>query len=94
MRDYEIVLIVHPELDENAFKDIIEKFKGWISDSGGKVNNMDVWGKKRMAYTIRKQTEGQYVLFHVSITPAYTNELDRNLRLLEPVLRFLITAND
>jgi len=92
MRDYEVVVIIHPELDDKAFKETVDKIKGWINDSGGVVDNTDIWGKKRLAYAIRKQTDGQYVLFQVKLEPTFTNELDRNLRLLEPVLRFLITA--
>ena len=94
MRDYELVLIVHSELDDAAFNDVAEKVKGWITDSGGKIENTDIWGKKQLAYPIRKQTDGQYVLFHAKMMPTYTNELDRNLRLLEPVLRFLLTTVD
>ena len=94
MRDYEVVLIVHPELDEAAFNEVVEKFKGWIKDSGGSIEKIDIWGKRRMAYSIQKQTDGQYVLFNVKIMPTFTIELDRNLRLLEPVMRFLITTID
>lgn len=94
MRDYEVILIVHPELDDAAFNEVIEKFKGWISASGGIIDKTDIWGKKRMAYPIRKQTDGHYVLFHVSMMPSFTIELDRNLRLIEPVLRYLITTSD
>jgi small subunit ribosomal protein S6 len=92
MRNYEIILIVHPDLDDEAFKETVEKVKGWISDSGGEITKEDHWGKRRMAYAIRKQREGQYMLLNVQLDPAFTKELDHNMRFLEPVLRFLITT--
>lgn len=90
MRKYEVMLIVHPELDENALNELVEKVKGWIGDSGGTVEKIDHWGKRRLAYEIRKQREAHYVLLHAKITPAYTAELERNLRLTEMLLRYLV----
>jgi small subunit ribosomal protein S6 len=92
MRTYEVVLIVHPDLDETAFNGVIEKVKGWIATGGGSVAKVDVWGKRRMAYAIRKQREGQYVLITAEFAPAFSAELDRNLRFLEPVIRYMITV--
>ena len=92
MRTYEVVLIIHPELDETAFNEAVEKVKGWITTAGGTVAKVDVWGKRRLAYVIRKQRDGQYVLITAEFPPAYTTELERNLRFLEPVIRFMITA--
>lgn len=92
MRNYEVVLIFHPELDETALNEALEKVKGWITSAGGTIAKIDVWGKRRLAYTIRKQREGQYYLFTVELPAAFTNELDRNLRFHEPVIRYMITA--
>ncbi|HNR01247.1 MAG TPA: 30S ribosomal protein S6 [Anaerolineaceae bacterium] len=92
MRTYELVLIFHPELDENALNEALEKVKGWITASGGSISKVDAWGKKRLAYVIRKQREGQYFLLTAEIAPAFTAELDRNLRFHEPVIRYMITA--
>ncbi len=92
MREYELIFIVHPDLDENAFKEVLEKVKSWITDGGGQIGNVDLWGKRRLAYTIRKQNEGQYVLMNITIAPAFSAELERNLRFMEPVLRFLIAS--
>lgn len=92
MRDYEVVFIVHPDLDENAMKGVIEKVQTWITDSGGSIVKIDNWGKRRLAYVIRKQREGQYVFIQTQMAPTFTNELERNLRFLEPVMRFLITV--
>jgi small subunit ribosomal protein S6 len=92
MRAYELVFIVHPDLDDTAFKDVVQKVSGWITDSGGAVEKVDVWGKRRMAYMIRKQKEGQYVLMNTQMEPSFCVELERNLRFLEPVMRFLVTT--
>jgi small subunit ribosomal protein S6 len=92
MRKYELVCIVHPELDETAFNGLIEKVKGWIIESSGTVDKVDVWGRKRLAYLIRKQREGQYVLFNVTLPATATAALDQNLRFQEPVIRYMITA--
>jgi small subunit ribosomal protein S6 len=92
MRDYEVVFIVHPDLDENAMKGVVEKVQTWITDSGGSIVKTENWGKRRLAYIIRKQREGQYVFIQAQMAPTFTNELERNLRFLEPVMRFLITV--
>jgi small subunit ribosomal protein S6 len=92
MRNYEVVLIFHPELDETALNDALEKVKGWITSAGGTIAKVDVWGKRRLAYVIRKQRDGQYFLLTVEIPATFTNELDRNLRFHEPVIRYMITA--
>ena len=92
MRNYEVVLIVNPDLDETALNGVVDRVKAWITDAGGTVAKVDLWGKRRMAYLIRKQREGQYVLVVSQFAPSFTAVLERNLRFLEPVMRFLITA--
>ncbi len=92
MRDYEVVVIIHPDLDETALNGAVEKIKTWIVDAGGTITKVDLWGKRRMAYSINKQREGQYVLVQAQMAPSFTSELERNLRFLEPVMRFLITV--
>ena len=94
MRKYELVCIVNPDLDETAFNGVIEKVKGWIIGAGGSADKIDVWGRKRLAYQIKKQREGQYVLFNISIEPATTTALDQYLRFLEPVIRYMLTVVD
>jgi small subunit ribosomal protein S6 len=94
MHKYELVCIVHPDLDETAFNGIIEKVKGWVLETSGSVDKVEVWGRKRLAYTIKKQREGQYVLLNLGLEPAATATLEKNLRFLEPVLRFMLIAVD
>ena len=92
MRKYELVCIVHPDLDEIAFNGIVEKVKGWIAETSGSVDKVEVWGRKRLAYTIKKHREGQYVLFNLSLEPAVTAALEQNLRFQESIIRYMITA--
>ncbi len=92
MRDYEIVFIVHPDLDDNAFTEVVDRVKNWIAEAGGEVTKTDLWGKRKLAYAIRKQVEGQYVLLESKMPPAFGTTLERNMRFLEPVLRFLVIA--
>lgn len=92
MCNYDVILIVHPELDETAFNGVVDRVKSWITDGGGQIAKVEPWGKRRMAYSIRKQREGQYVLVNADMAPTFTAELDRNIRLLEPVIRYMITA--
>ena len=90
MRKYELVCIVHPDLDETAFNDAIDKVKGWITESEGNVDKVDIWGRRKMAYMIRKQLEGQYVLLNATMSPSVTAELERKLLLLDPVMRHML----
>lgn len=92
MRKYELVCIVHPDLDEAAFNGVIEKVKGWITEVGGTTDKVEIWGRKRMASTIKKQREGQYVMFNASMPAAATTALEQNMRFLEPVIRYMITV--
>ncbi len=92
MRNYELVCIVQPELDETAFKGVIERVSTWVKEAGGNVDKVDIWGRRRLAYQIRKQREGQYVLLNLSLDPKSTSELERNIRYLETVLRHMLVA--
>lgn len=94
MRNYELVCIIHPDMEEAAFNDAVDKIKGWISDSEGTVDKVDNWGRRKMAYPIQKQMEGQYVLLHVTMQPTATEDLERKLRLLEPVMRHMFVLVD
>ena len=90
MRNYELVLILQPDLDEASFNAAIDKVKGWITEAEGSIEKVDVWGKRRLAYPIRKQTDGQYALLFVKMEPSFAGKLEGNLRLLEAVMRFLL----
>jgi small subunit ribosomal protein S6 len=91
MRNYELVCIIQPDLDETAFNGVLERVKAWITDSGGGVDKVDIWGKRKLAYEIRKQREGNYVLFNLSLQPNTTSVLEQNIRYTEPIMRHLLT---
>lgn len=94
MRNYEVAFIAHPELDEASLNTLVEKAKGWVNATGGQVTQVDLWGRRRLAYPIRKQQEGQYILMQTQMAPAATHEVERNLRLTEQVMRFQIVRTD
>ena len=91
MRKYEIIFIAHPDLDEENLNNVVEKVKGWIADDKGEVVSVDNWGKKRMAYRIRKQRDGQYVLITANMGPAAVKNLSQNMRFVESIMRSMIT---
>ena len=92
MRKYELISIIQPDLDETVFKDVVERIQGWITESGGSVDKTEVWGRRKLAYMIHKQTEGQYVLMNITLDPKSAGELERNIRFLEPVIRHMLTV--
>jgi small subunit ribosomal protein S6 len=94
MRNYEVAFIVHPEVDEHGVSELTDKVQGWITSGGGSVEKVDRWGKKRFAYIIRKQREGHYVLIEAKMGATTPIEVERNLRLTEQVLRFMILKAD
>lgn len=94
MRNYEVAFIVHPDQEEAAFNEVVQKVQDWITQAGGSVTKVDLWGKRELAYPIRKQCEGQYILLQAQMEPSFCAELERNFRLTEPVMRFLIIGLD
>jgi len=94
MRKYELALIVDPNLDEQAFQATVDKVQGWITEAGGVVEKVDVWGKRPLAYPIRKQREGQYVFLKTQMDAAFCARLERHLRLTEPIMRFLLIRKE
>lgn len=94
MRKYETIFIQNPILDEEAVKANIEKFKGIIENGGGTVDNVDFWGKRKLAYEIDKKTEGYYTLVNFSANPELPKELDRIFRITDGVVRHIIVKEE
>ena len=92
MRNYELVVIIHPDLDDEAINSALDRIKDWITKAGGNIENVDNWGKRTLAYEIQKQNEGVYYLLNAVMPPESITELERNLKILEPVMRHLIVA--
>ncbi len=87
MHAYELMVILDPELDERTVQPSLDQFLEVIRKDGGSIDNVDIWGKRRLAYEIQKKSEGIYAVVNFTATPAATAELDRQLRLSEAVMR-------
>ncbi len=90
MRSYELVFIVHPEVDEDDLTAVIEKVEGLVERNSGKVTRIEPWGLRRLAYPIWKQWEGQYVLMRLELEPQGVAGLEHDLGLTEQIMRHLI----
>ncbi len=84
---YELMVILTPELDERQVAPNLDKFLKVITADGGSIDNVDVWGRRRLAYEIQKKSEGIYAVVNFTATSEATVELDRQLKLSELVMR-------
>jgi small subunit ribosomal protein S6 len=89
VRIYEVIVVYDPALSEEAIEGEIERVKGLIAKEGGQVQDLQKWGKKRLAYEIKKKREAVYVLFRFAGPPGALRELERTLKIAETVLRCL-----
>ncbi|GAA4387963.1 30S ribosomal protein S6 [Tsukamurella soli] len=87
MRKYELMVILDPSLDERTVAPSLETFLNVVRKDGGTVRGVDIWGKRRLAYEINKNSEGIYAVIDITAEPATVSELDRQLGLNESVLR-------
>jgi small subunit ribosomal protein S6 len=90
LRDYELVVIINPELADDAVDGIVDNISKLISQDGGTVDETDRWGKRKLAYPIKHFLEGNYVLFRCKMKAASGKGLEANLRISEEVLRHLL----
>jgi small subunit ribosomal protein S6 len=84
---YELMVILDPEIDERTVAPSLDKFLNVIRNDGGTIDNVDIWGRRRLAYEIQKKSEGIYAVVNFTATSDATIELDRQLKLSEAVLR-------
>lgn len=94
MRKYELMVILSPEIDERTVAPALEKILQVVSNNGGSVDNTDIWGKRRLAYPINKNSEGIYAVIQMTTTSEIAQELDRQLTLNETVLRTKLLRRD
>jgi small subunit ribosomal protein S6 len=87
MRHYELMIILDPDLEERTVTPSLETYLKIIKESGGVVNKLDVWGKRRLSFEINKKAEGIYAVADLNCEPAAIKELDRQLNLNESILR-------
>ncbi len=93
MRKYETIFVLRPDLEEEAKNAMIEKFTG-IINSDGEVTNIDEWGKRKLAYEIEKIREGYYVLVDFVANADLPAELERNYKISDDVLRYIVVNKD
>lgn len=94
MRTYEALYIVSPELDDSAIQTVVADVAGLITNSGGTIVRSDVWGKRKLAYTIKKHVEGVYVVIRFEANPESIKRLEQQLRLMDSIIRFLVLYLD
>ena len=90
LQDYELVLVISPEVGDEALDTTIDRISKFITGNGGTISDVERWGKRRLAYPIKHFTEGSYVLTHFKLKPALSKEFEANLRISEEVLRHLL----
>ena len=94
MHPYEIMVILDPEVEERTVQPTLERFLSVITSGGGSVDNVDIWGRRRLSYEIQKKSEGIYAVINFTADPATTQELERQLRLNESIMRTKVLRAD
>ena len=92
--EYELMVILDPEIDERTVAPSLDKFLNVIRNDGGTIDNIDIWGRRRLAYEIQKKSEGIYAVVNFTATSESTVELDRQLKLSEAVLRTKVLRSE
>ena len=90
MREYELVLIINPELDDTETESLIERVKGNIASNGGEVLKVDPWGRRRLAFPIQKNNDGYFVLLIFRSEPAFVLQLSNSFRVIESIIRHMV----
>jgi small subunit ribosomal protein S6 len=90
LRDYELIVIVSPDVPEEELPTHLDKISEFITNKGGSVTEVERWGKRKLAYPINHFREGNYVLTRFKLEPGTTAELEANLRISEKILRHLL----
>ncbi|KAB2951829.1 30S ribosomal protein S6 [Heliorestis acidaminivorans] len=94
MRNYEAMILVRPNLEEEAFLAVVDKFTNLITQEGGEIVKVDKWGKRRLQYEINKIKEAFYVLVYFKGEPAVAQELERVMKISDDIVRFLVIRNE
>ena len=94
MRTYEVVVIIDPDVDDRQVNGLLEKPLAGLTKAGGSVEAIDVWGRRKLAYDIRKKSEGIYAVINVTAEPAVVKELDRQFTLNEQIMRTKVIRPD
>ena len=90
LHDYEMVVIISPEVAEESLESTINNVNQFITGKGGTVENTDNWGKRRLAYPLKRFLEGTYVLTRFKMNPDWSKELEKSLQISEEILRHML----
>lgn len=93
MSKYETIFVINPEADEETVQSLIERMKGVI-EKDGSVENVDEWGKRKLAYEVKGYREGYYVLLNFTAEPSIPGELERVYKITEDIIRHIIVKED
>ncbi|MFA5524572.1 MAG: 30S ribosomal protein S6 [Tissierellales bacterium] len=93
MRKYEVVLIFAPGMEEESRDALIERFKGIVT-TNGTIDNVDIWGSRKLAFEINDYQEGYYVLFNITSGADVVNEIDRIAKITDDVIRHMIIREE
>ena len=94
MRPYEVMVILDPETDERSVQPTLEQYLTVITKGGGTVENLDIWGRRRLAYEIQKKSEGIYAVITMQANPVDVKELDRQFSINESIMRTKVIRTD
>lgn len=94
VRNYELMYIIKPDVEEEKLTALVEKFKGLVEENGAEVTKLDKWGKRRLAYEVNHIKEGFYILMQFKAKPAAAAELDRVMKITDGILRHMIVRED
>ena len=94
MRKYELLLILNPTLNDEERSIVIERINKLVQDNGSEIDNVEEWGKRKLAYEINKLNDGDYVLYEFKAEPTNIAEIDRVLSITDAVVRFIIVRRD
>ena len=94
MRPYEVMVIFDPDTDERQVQPTLENHLNVVTKAGGTVNSLEVWGRRRLAYEIRKKSEGIYAVLTLTANPADVKEMDRQFTINESIMRTKVLRAD
>ena len=94
MSKYELALVVNAKIEDEAREAVVEKAKSYVARYGGTVTEVEEWGKKKLAYEIQKMREGYYYFIQFDASAECPAEIERRVRIMEPVMRYLCVKQD
>jgi small subunit ribosomal protein S6 len=94
LREYELVMVIDPEADEERVTATVDRVSQFVTTRGGEMTEVNHWGRRKLAYPIKKHLEGNYIVTHFRLGPSQTAELEAGLRLSEEVLRHLLVKSE